>query len=148
MIMRARGPLLLLSAILLVALPAAADAWRRIPGARALARPGAARVTLELRASGGYGCGGGGCNGGVEARNVRGALPGTDLAYFYSDRPGAEPGCPATGREALFEEWMEAEIAPARGGEEERPACGIGVMVGATMQYWVISRVRRARSPS
>lgn len=145
--MNARVPAagLLVVALVLLADPAAADAWRTIPGARGLARPGAPRVTLELHANGGFGCGGGGCNGGVEARNVRGRLPGSDLAYFFSDRPGAEPGCPATGREELFEDWTEVEIAPSRRADEHALACGVGVMVGATMQEWVILRVRRAR---
>lgn len=131
--------------VLLVAAPVLAQSWRRLPGAQRFARPGAPAVTLEVRASGGFGCGGGGCNGGIEIRNVRGELPSEALSYFYSDRPGAEPACPASSaRESFFEDWTEIEIAPARGGEDERPACGIGVMIGDAMQYWVILRTRRA----
>lgn len=129
-----------------LAAPAAADPWRSVPGARRLVRPGAAQVTLELRSSGGSGCGGGGCNGGVELRNVRGALPSDDASYFYSDRPGREPGCFPRGRDTLFEEWSEVVIATARGQEDDRPACGIMFMQGSTIEYWVILRTRRART--
>ncbi len=125
------------------AAPALAQAWRALPGARALARPGAPRVTLEVRASGGYACGGGGCNGGVEVRNVRGQLPSDQLTYFYSDRADQPPGCPTSGRESFFAEWTEVEIAPAR---PERIACGIGALVGDDLEEWVILRVRPARA--
>ena len=144
---RTRAASLVLAAFFLVAAPVAADAWRRIPGASPLARPGAPRVRLEVRASGGFGCGGGGCNGGVETRNVRGELPSPELSYFYSDRPGAEPGCPASRSDSLFESWTEVEIAPSRGGEDHRLSCGIGMMVGSTFEEWVILRVRRVRRP-
>lgn len=128
-------------ASLAAAAPVFAQAWRAIPGARGLARPGAPHVTLEVRANSGFACGGGGCNGGVEARNVHGQLPGTDLAFFYSDRPGNEPGCPpAANRESFLAEWTQVEIAPSR---EEHVACGIGVMVGDRMEEWVILRARR-----
>jgi hypothetical protein len=133
--------------VISIAATAAAHPWRTVPGARRLVRADAPRVTVELRASGGMGCGGGGCNGGVEVRNVRGELPSDAPSYFYSDRPGREPGCFATARESLFEGWTEAVIAPARGQGDERPACGIGFFEGSTAEYWVILRVRRSNAP-
>ncbi len=133
-------PLVLVS--LLAVAPAAARAWRVVRGARSLAAPEAARLHLELRSSGGWGCGGGGCNGGVEVRNVRGGeLPTQQPSYFYSDRDDSPPGCPdARDRASLFSEWTEAEIVPARDGT--RLSCGIGFLVGESMQEWVVLRTR------
>jgi hypothetical protein len=132
----------LVLASLLAAAPAAARAWRVMRGARSLTAPGTARIQLELRSSGGSGCGGGGCNGGVEVRSVRGgALPTQQPSYFYSDRDDSPPGCPVAHERAdLFSEWTEAEIAPARDGA--RLSCGIGFLIGETMHEWVILRTR------
>ncbi|MBX3269205.1 MAG: hypothetical protein KF729_03030 [Sandaracinaceae bacterium] len=124
----------------------AAQSWRPVPDAVRFAAPGAPEVTLEVRRAGGGGCGGGGCTAGVAFRNVRGALPSRDLAYYYSDRPGPSPGC-LPSPEGVFEDWTEIVIAPARGGAERRPSCGIGVRVGSEMRYWVILRVRGVATP-
>lgn len=120
-----------------------AQSWRTVPDAARFARAGAPQVTLEIHGEGGGACGGGGCNAGVTIRNVRGVLPTPSMSYYYSDRPGANPGCLGPRFESLFADWSEAVIAPAAGTEADRPSCGIGMMVGNSMQYWVILRVRR-----
>lgn len=123
---------------------AQAQAWRIVPSAARFARAGAAEVTLEIHQQGGGACGGGGCTSGVEIRNVRGALPSRSLSYYYySDRPGANPGCLGPTMADLFSDWSEAVIAPAAGTEADRPSCGLGFLVGSDMHYWVILRVRR-----
>ncbi len=139
---RASAATLSLIAVVLATATALAGAWRAVPGASRYAVRGARTVVLELQQEGGGGCGGGGCNTGVAIRNVRGTLPSSDLSYYYSDRPGAAPGCLGRQYAELFSSWAEAEIAPARGGESARPHCGIGMMVGNQMRYWVILRVR------
>ena len=127
---------------------ASAQAWQTVPNAPRFARSGAPTVTLELRQHGGGGCGGGGCNTGVMLRNVRGQLPARSASYYYSDRPGANPGCLQPNHASLFASWTEAVIAPAAGTEADRPSCGIGMMVGSVMQYWVILRVRTLGPPA
>lgn len=141
-----RRPLVLLSLLsLLVAAPVLAQAWQRNPDASRFRRPGAPEVTLVLRGGGrGGACGGGGCTQGVEIRSVQGSLPSRDLSYYYSDRPGPNPGCFGAPQEAFVRDWTELVVAPIRGGAEDRPSCGLGIMDGGTMTYWVILRARRA----
>ncbi len=141
---RAARVLPLLAAVLFVAAPALAQSWRRNPDAARFARPGAPEVTIVLREEGGGGCGGGGCNVGVAVRSVAGALPSQDLSYYYSDRPGPNPGCLGPHPEALLREWTELVVAPIQGGPEQRPSCGVMVMSGDAPSYWVILRARRA----
>ncbi|MCB9597816.1 MAG: hypothetical protein H6719_34180 [Sandaracinaceae bacterium] len=137
-----RRALSLTTLSLLVVAPALAQSWRSVPDASRFAEPGAPEVTFDVRAGGRSACGGGGCTAGVEIRNVRGALPSRDLAYYYSDRDGANPGCPDPRSEALFHDWTQVAIAPARGQESDRPSCGFAIQTGSTMRYWVILRVR------
>lgn len=119
-----------------------AEAWVDVRDAARFERSGATRVRMQVRQEGGGACGGGGCTQGITIRNVRGALPSQNLSYYYSDRPGANPGCHGTNFAALFSQWREVEIAPIAGGAEHRPSCGFGVMVGTQMQYWVMVRIR------
>lgn len=125
-----------------VATTAVADAWRPVPQAARFARRGAPHVTLDAHATVGGLCGGGGCTQGIEVRDVHGTLPAQSMSYFYSDRPGASPGCYGASFDSLLSNWREIEIAPIAGSEADRPSCGISMMVGTTMQYWVILRVR------
>ncbi|MCA9609016.1 MAG: hypothetical protein KC619_25620 [Myxococcales bacterium] len=140
-----RHPVLLLALLsLLVAAPALAQAWQRNPDGARFARSGTPEVHVVLRAGGrGGACGGGGCTQGVEVRTVQGTLPSRDLAFYYSDRPGPSPGCFAGTQPAFLADWTELVVAPSRGSAEDRPSCGLAIMDGGTMTYWVVLRARR-----
>jgi hypothetical protein len=127
---------------------ALAGPWGAVPGASRFVAARGATVRLELQREGGGGCGGGGCSAAVAIRNVQGTLPSTQLSYYYSDRRGSAPGCLGPRRATLFSSWTEVEIAPARGGEDSGPHCGVSMMVNNQMQYWVILRVRTVSEPS
>ena len=126
----------------------AARSWQRVPGASRFVRPGSAEVSLELRRVLEGPCGGGGCSSEVEIRNVRGTLPSRSLTHYYSDRPGHAPGCFGEGDGQRFADWTEIVLARARGGEADRPSCGIAISVGDDVQYWVILRARPVAAPA
>ncbi len=110
---------------------------RALHGAAALVEPGAPRATLEVFATQGGGCGGGGCTTGVSFRTLRGEMPEHGVDYFAQER-GARVGCddatlPSEGSTSYV------EVAPARGAQGV--GCGFSGFDGTTRRYWVVTGV-------
>jgi hypothetical protein len=114
--------------------------FRALRGASAAAEPGAPRATIEIFATGGGGCGGGGCSMQVDFRTIEGAMPTEGVGYFYPTR-GGRVGCDprALPEAGGMSQSTIVEVAPAM--ERADIGCGFSGFDGTTRRYWVIVRV-------